>query len=77
PFEDGNGRVGRILINVMLLNHGYPPLIIRKSHRVTYFDALQAFDHGYAGKLYYFLIEKHKKTYEQFFEVYMKYLKEQ
>jgi len=31
PFEDGNGRVGRFLINIILVNNKYPPLIIRKS----------------------------------------------
>src|SRR3989338_2521441 len=33
PFDDGNGRVGRFLINVILVNNGYPPLIIRKTSR--------------------------------------------
>jgi len=36
PFEDGNGRVGRFLINVILTGNGYPPLIIRKTQRVSY-----------------------------------------
>ena len=75
PFEDGNGRVGRLLINIMLLNHGYPPLIIRKSQRVSYFSCLEAFDRGYEDKLSRFLIEKYKATYEKFFKVYIKYLK--
>lgn len=74
PFEDGNGRVGRILINVILLEHGYMPLIIRKTQRIAYFNALQAADSGYYEKLYRFLLEKYKKTYKQFFEVYMKYI---
>jgi len=74
PFEDGNGRVGRLLINIMLLNHGYPPLIIRKSQRVSYFSCLEAFDRGYEDKLSRFLIEKYKATYEKFFKVYIKYL---
>lgn len=75
PFEDGNGRVGRLLINIMLLNNRYPPLIIRKSQRVAYFSSLEAFDNGYEGKLSRFLVEKYKKTYEKFFRVYVKYLK--
>lgn len=74
PFEDGNGRVGRILLNAILLEHGYPPLIIRKTQRIAYFEALAAADKNHCEKLFWFLIEKYKKTYQQFFEVYMKYL---
>jgi len=70
PFEDGNGRVGRLLINIMLLNHGYPPLIIRKTHRIAYFGCLEAFDKGHEDKLNRFLVEKYKKTYEKFFKIY-------
>ncbi len=74
PFEDGNGRVGRILLNAILLDHGYPPLIIRKTQRVAYFSALAAADKNYYEKLFRFLLEKYKKTYQQFFEVYVRYL---
>ena len=76
PFEDGNGRVGRLLIDIMLINSNYPPLIIRKTHRISYFNALEAFDNGYTIKLNRFLIEKYKDTYEKFFKVYVKYLKQ-
>lgn len=74
PFEDGNGRAGRMLLNIMLINNGYPPLIIRKTQRLAYFSALEAFDKGYPDKLERFLIEKYKKTYEKFFKIYVKYL---
>ena len=74
PFEDGNGRVGRLLVNISLLNRGYPPLIIRKTQRLSYFSSLEAFDNGYEDKLHRFLIEKYKGTYEKFFKVYIKYL---
>ncbi len=74
PFEDGNGRVGRLLINVMLMDNGYPPLIIRKTHRTAYLACLEAFDNGYSDKLKRFLTEKYKATYKKFFEVYVRYL---
>jgi Fic family protein len=38
PFNDGNGRMGRVLINWQLLNHGLPPIIIQnKSKRTDYY----------------------------------------
>jgi Fic family protein len=74
PFEDGNGRVGRFLINVILINHKYPPLIIRKSQRVSYLTALEKFDNRYSPALERFILEKFKETYKKFFEIYVKYL---
>ncbi len=40
PFSDGNGRVGRFLMNAMLASGGYPWTIIRVSRRVEYMAAL-------------------------------------
>ena len=40
PFIDGNGRTSRLLLNLELMKHGYPPIVIRKESRMTYFDAL-------------------------------------
>jgi Fic family protein len=40
PFEDGNGRVGRLLLNLMLLRGGYPPAIIKNEWRLVYLEAL-------------------------------------
>jgi len=74
PFEDGNGRTGRLLINIILLSHNYPPLLIRKTHRLSYFSALEAFDKKHEAKLFRFLLEKYKFTYEKFFKIYVKYL---
>lgn len=74
PFDDGNGRVGRFLINVALVNAGYAPLIIRKSQRTAYLKCLQDFDNGYTANLERFMLEKYKKTFEKFFGVYAKYI---
>ncbi|MGY1669766.1 Fic family protein [Geodermatophilus sp. SYSU D00710] len=47
PFEDGNGRLARLLANLALSQHGYPPLIIQAdSDRGEYYDALAASDDG-------------------------------
>ena len=47
PFEDGNGRMARLLTNLVLARAGYPPIIVKaSSHRQSYLDALAASDHG-------------------------------
>lgn len=40
PFEDGNGRTGRILLNYELLKNNLPPIVISKEDRVKYFEFL-------------------------------------
>ena len=74
PFPDGNGRVGRWLTTVILVNEDYPPLIIRKTQRDSYRAALNAFDYGHADKLERFFLDKYKKTYRGFFAEYYRYL---
>lgn len=44
PFFDGNGRTGRLLLNLILLKAGYPPVIILKRNRVAYLEALRKAD---------------------------------
>lgn len=44
PFQDGNGRVGRVLLNNILLKNGLPPLNIELRNRQEYYLALQAYE---------------------------------
>lgn len=41
PFGDGNGRTARLLINLLLIREGYPPIAVRPEDRKTYLDALE------------------------------------
>lgn len=41
PFNDGNGRTARLLMNLVLLRAGYPPVAVRPADRPAYIDALQ------------------------------------
>ena len=40
PFVDGNGRTSRLLMNLVLMNNGYNPVIIKKEERLKYYEAL-------------------------------------
>ena len=44
PFSDGNGRTGRMMVNFILMDKGYPPMIIYKKDRSMYLDALSSAD---------------------------------
>lgn len=44
PFADGNGRVGRILMNIILLKLGYPPVFITSVNREAYLDCFEQDD---------------------------------
>lgn len=44
PFEDGNGRIARLMVNFILARHGWPMVVIRHRHKAKYLDALHATD---------------------------------
>ncbi len=44
PFRDGNGRVGRILLNNILIKHSLPPINIDLKNRMEYYASLQAYE---------------------------------
>ena len=62
PFQDGNGRVGRLLLNYVLLQHKYPPLNVKLKDRARYYKCLQLYSQKNDIKLTLkFLIREYKK----------------
>lgn len=51
PFLDGNGRAGRLALNLLLVRLGYPPAIVFKNERATYLKAMRKADRGDYGPL--------------------------
>lgn len=43
PFNDGNGRIGRVLMNYQLMQNGFPPIIIRDKEKQTYYNSFQEY----------------------------------
>ncbi len=57
PFDDGNGRMSRLLMNLILLRHGYPMTVIKAADRNRYLAALSEADAGEPEPFLRFIIE--------------------
>jgi Fic family protein len=44
PFEDGNGRIARLMVNYILSRHGYPMIVVRSRLKQAYLEALHQAD---------------------------------
>ena len=66
PFEDGNGRTGRLLLNYELLKNDIPPVIISKEDRVEYFEFLKNNDSTGLAECLRSLSTEEKERMEKF-----------
>ena len=58
PYVDGNGRVARLIMNLLLMQAGYPPAIVEKKERRSYLSALEKIQLGGGGGDYQALMYK-------------------
>ncbi len=66
PFQDGNGRVGRLLLNFVLLKNKHPPINISLENRAEYYHSLQEYSKNQNLRpTIMFLIKQYKKTLKQ------------
>lgn len=66
PFRDGNGRTGRLALNLLLVRHGFPPVIIHKRNRSRYLAALDRADKNDIGPLAEMLAREVRESIHRF-----------
>ncbi len=70
PFQDGNGRTGRLIMNKILMSNGYFPVVIYTGNSQSYFNSIAKASQRKNVKTYYqFMLQQMLKTYRHFFEI--------
>ncbi len=69
PFQDGNSRLGRLIVARDFMNDGYPPPILKKSNAIAYRSSLvKAINHQNYTPLFKLYYQVYKKTWYKFFK---------
>lgn len=68
PFADGNGRTARLLMNIILLQAGYPLVIILKNDRRKYYDTLALADAGNINPFIIFIARAVERSLDLYLE---------
>lgn len=70
PFIDGNGRTGRLILNLDLIREGFPPINVKFTDRKRYYDAFDAYYRdGDAGKMIDLIAEYVDKRLDDYISV--------
>ena len=70
PFIDGNGRTGRLILNLDLIRNGYPPINVKFTDRKRYYDAFDAYYRDDdAGAMIDLIAEYVEERLDQYFKV--------
>jgi Fic family protein len=62
PFDDGNGRLSRILMNLILMQAGYPPIVVKMDDRTNYYSLLSRADVGDSWPFVEYIAERLKDS---------------
>lgn len=66
PFYDGNGRTSRLLMNLILMQAGFPPVAIEVEDRMRYYDSLELANNGDIRPFIRFIAECTERTLDEY-----------
>ena len=70
PFIDGNGRTARLLMNLLLIQHGYPITIIKLQDRVAYIQAIEEYQESGDSQIFIdFIAQKVEESLDKTLDI--------
>jgi Fic family protein len=66
PFGDGNGRMARFILNLVLIRGGYPPIIVPAKKKEEYFRAIREWDAGNTSALSMFMYSLLEESFSRY-----------